>query len=262
MQQVAPSTSLRIVYLIQDHTDSNTYYVRSVVRDSVSGAILATINLADTGNRRFFGTYQTPAAEDKYIDITTTVYSDSGYTTKAQDKYEDIDQYLVKTQWGLQFGGQGGGDTIVKGAEVDYKRIRKIIKEEVAKLDKETKEYDDAILNSKLDAVYKCVEDIKRITSEEDEPEDIDFSPLMAAIKELPSKLNFDPIIKIVSETQGPKEVNFAPILNAIQEVKDKLNEEDEVEVEEVKEEKPKLRTFGGLYTPGNPVDKRVKNLI
>lgn len=185
MQQVAPSTSLRVVYLIQDHTDTNTYYVRSVIRNSVTGTILSTIDLTDTGNRRFFGTYNTPAAEDMYIDITTTVYSDSGYTIKAQDKYEELQQYLIKTPWALSLGGFGGGDTIVKSEGIDYKKIREIIKDELSKME-EPEDYDDSIINSKLDEINYCSKQILNKKIEFPKPEKpVDLSPVLKAINSI-----------------------------------------------------------------------------
>ena len=259
MQQISPSTSLRLVYLIQDHTDSNTYYVRSVVRDSVSGNILATIDLTDTGNRRFYGTYNTPATEDTFIDVTTTVYSDSGYTTKAQDKYEEIQQYLVRTQWGLQFGS--GGDIRLggKSASVDYKKIRDIVKEEMVK------PYDDSSLKVALSEIYTCVEYIKN--NQYDDKSVLEkLSTLSKLVRAIDLSLIVSKIdsIEKIDYSRMPKDVDYDRILKMITEndaeessVKEDVDEEDNSKREE--KGKKTLRVIGGLY---RPVNVRVKNLI
>jgi hypothetical protein len=58
--------------------------------------------------------------------VTTSVYTDSGYTTKSV-KYADLaDSYLVLER---ENGGGGGG-----GVFVDYDRIKKLITDEVKKI--------------------------------------------------------------------------------------------------------------------------------
>lgn len=266
MQQVAPSTSLRIVYLIQDHTDTNTYYVRSVVRDSVTGAILATVNLADTGDRRFYGHFQTPNAEDMYIDITTTAYSDSGYTIKSPDKYEVLEQYFVKTLWGMQFGGAGGGSR-GPGEKIDYKLIKKLLKEVIDEEEKgdEPEKYDDTRVLSRLETLQLCVNDIKMPNMADFKPKDVNFGPVIKKLNEITTILNTE-------EPEEPeKKFDYTPILDSVSKIKEDLISKIEViakntepkPIEIPKEpENKKTRVLGG-YKFDMPVDlKRVKNLM
>jgi hypothetical protein len=179
MKIISPSTILPLVYLIQDHTDVNTYYVQVVVKDSRTGSILQTINLTDGGNRRFTGNYSVPTTEDMFLDITTSVYSDAGYTTKAQDKYEILDQYQVKTQWGLQFGGVGGS-----GPGIDYKKIKKMIDESISKIEKPEK-YDDSLILNKLNGLKEAISMIEMPDMTDMKPKPVDFSPIMTKMHEL-----------------------------------------------------------------------------
>jgi hypothetical protein len=184
MQTLSPQTILPLVYLIQDHTDVNTYYVRAVVKDSRTGTVLKTIDLTDNGDRRFTGLYSVPAAEDQYIDIKTTVYSDSGYTTIAQDKYEEITQYLVKTQWGLQFGGAGGGVRM----SVDYEKIKKMIDDAVSGIEKVEK-IDLTPIFSKLETLQLCVNDIEMPNMADAKPDPVNLSPIISKLDILSQKV-------------------------------------------------------------------------
>lgn len=89
---------------------------------------MATLDLTDQGDsHRFSKKYFVPAdptGEGYYLLITTSVYTDSGYTTKAEmygDKYET---YLVD-QRAKRFGGGG------EGSDIDYKRVRQIVEDVV-----------------------------------------------------------------------------------------------------------------------------------
>jgi len=128
MIHITPHGSFPIVRQLEDVSDTTTYYVSAVIRDSGTGNTLATVQLTDNGDQRFTYNYPVPAdpsGNGRYIDITTIVYSDSGYTTRAGFADEN-ETYLVK-QDNVHLGG--GGET------VSYPEIRKIIKQELEKLD-------------------------------------------------------------------------------------------------------------------------------
>lgn len=130
MIHITPHGSFPVVRQLEDVEDTTTYYVRAVVRDSETGDILKTIDLVDNGDQRFTKNYSVPADASgfgRYIDITTTVYSDSGYTTRAGFSDEN-ETYLIKEDTKLG-GGVGAGET------VSYPEIRKIIKQELKKLE-------------------------------------------------------------------------------------------------------------------------------
>lgn len=141
-----PQETFSIVRLITDHTDENTYYVRAVIRNSRTGATLATVNLTDEGNRRFTGTWQTPEITNDYlfIDVTTTVYTDSNYTTKSGNYGEEVKTLMIEQRPKQSAGGAG----IVT---VDYAKIQKMVEKAVSSIEipeqpemPEMPEYDDA----------------------------------------------------------------------------------------------------------------------
>lgn len=121
---ILPQSTLRIVRQLTDPQDTGTNYVRAVIKNSATGDTLATVDLTDAGTQRFTGSYQTPpdaSGLGYYIDITTTVYTDSGYTSKNLNYAIETNTYHVYQEV-THFGG---------GADIDYKKIRQIIKEEI-----------------------------------------------------------------------------------------------------------------------------------
>lgn len=263
MLQISPQTTLPLVYLIQDHTDPNTYYVRAVVKNSHTGEVLKTIDLTDNGNRRFTGNYNIPAMEDKYLDITISVYSDSGHTTKAQDKYEVNTQYLVKTQWGLQFGGAGGATRM----EVDYKKIQKMIDEAISSIEKVEK-FDDTSILTRLNGLKKDIAKIKMPDMPQMVSEKVDLSPVLQRFVELKAILNKK--LEVVEQ----KPVDLSVVTSLLEEIKREVVSQKEEEVVEDKKEEPKVeekpipskvRVVGGYKLIPSMVSidkKRVTNLL
>lgn len=124
--QLRPNEQTGIVYLISDTTDNNTYYVQAIIRDTKTGSVLSTTNLTQDSNngRRFFATVQAPtdpSNQGRWVDITVTVYIDSGYSTKSPIYPETLNTYLVQERWSTVFGGNGGVD-------VNYEKIEKLLK--------------------------------------------------------------------------------------------------------------------------------------
>jgi len=125
---ILPQSTLQIVRQLSDPTDVGTNYVRAVVRNSATNATLGTVNLTDEGSQRFTGTFQTPpdaSGRGYYVDITTTVYTDSGYTTTNTDYSIETYTYHVFEE-ARHFGGGG--------AEVNYDKVRRIVQEELGKV--------------------------------------------------------------------------------------------------------------------------------
>lgn len=128
--QLNPGEVFPIVYQLNDPSDTGTYYVRAVIRNARTGATIETVNLTDDTGQRF--SYPWTVIQDSsglglFITITVTVYTDSGYTAKAVN-YGIVDTtHLIHERVNRSFGGGGG-------VSVDYKRIAKMIKDEVAKI--------------------------------------------------------------------------------------------------------------------------------
>lgn len=213
--QISPAENYDIFYFIRNHTDSATYFVRGVVYDVRTGAVLQTVNLTQSANnaRLFAKTVQAPAdssGNGRNIVAIATVYTDSGYTTKSTD-YEEQEQYfLVKAV--LPMVGSGGG--------VDYRTIREMVDEALKPiLDKleapEPSEPDasptdpTAPFQSIYGAIGALTREIGRIPKEQidlsgiseqltrlhslvetiPEPEAVDLQPVLAALEELRSLL-------------------------------------------------------------------------
>lgn len=133
--QLNPRETFTIVRQIEDHTDQATYYVRAVIRNAKTDAIIQVdgnnyVNLTDQGSQRFTKNWLVPAdasGQGFYISILTSVYTDSGYTTKSENYGDKIETYLVQDRVNANLGGLGGGG----GSDIDYKKIRKIVDEVV-----------------------------------------------------------------------------------------------------------------------------------
>lgn len=223
MLSIRPGSTFPIVRQIADPTDSATYYVRAVVRDSVTGDTIATVDLVDQGNQRF--TYNYPAPSDgsgfgRYIDVTTTVYSDSGYTTRTGIYADENQTYMVKeNEVHLGFGGGG--------ADVDYKKIRTILKELLDEHEKmempeipEQKDITPAI-NALETRILGAINGI-----EIPQPEKIDLTDVISKVDEAINTL----LIAVDSKEVTP-ETDITPVLSQIESlpVRDIVEKLDEI---------------------------------
>lgn len=130
-----PQVDYPIVRQIANHLDNATYYVQAVVRDA-DGTTLATVNLVDQGGQRFQRRYRVPAdrsGQGTYISVVTSVYTDSGYTTKSSNYGDEETTYLIFDRVMPAMRGGGGGN-------LDAGTIRRIVGEELDKREKEEKE--------------------------------------------------------------------------------------------------------------------------
>lgn len=180
MIQITPQEQFPIIRKLDNPNDAGTYYVRAVVRNSITGAIIQTVNLTDQGSGRFTSNITAPndtSGTGLYIDITTRVYSDSAYTTPNEVYSDENAQYVVAMRWGMQFGGGGGG------SDIDYKKVRAIFEEELSKylklrLAKILKAINDGVISIKLD--LKTLAD-----KEPEETEVVDLSPVLIQLETL-----------------------------------------------------------------------------
>lgn len=123
-----PQSSFPIVRQIANHLDTDTYYVRAVVRNA-DGDAIATVDLEDKGGQRFQRRWRVPvdaSGQGSYISIITSVYTDVGYTTKSPNYGDEENTYLVFDRVRGTGGGGGGG--------LDTATLRRIVSEELAKL--------------------------------------------------------------------------------------------------------------------------------
>lgn len=126
-----PQSSFPIVRQIANHLDTDVYYVRAVVRNA-DGDTLSTVDLEDKGGQRFQRRYRVPvdsSGQGAYISIITSVYTDSGYTTKSPNYGDEENTYLVFDRVRGTGGGGGGGSNLDAGT------VRRIVAEELAKVE-------------------------------------------------------------------------------------------------------------------------------
>lgn len=129
--QLQSGESFVIVRQLKDPQDTGTYYVRAYIRKSLDDTLLDTIDLTDAGSQRFKKTWQVasdPSGLGMYVDITTRVFTDSGYTTESDVYQKENYEYLIAQRYNPVYGGGGGGSSI------DYKKVRQIVKEEIDKI--------------------------------------------------------------------------------------------------------------------------------
>lgn len=239
--QIRPQETFPVLYQISDPSDSNTYYVRAVLRNSATGAILKVANLnyvnltVDSGNsRRFSKNIQAPndaAGTGFWMDVTISVYTDSGYTTKSTLYQENIDKYLVQERWN-PFMASGGGGTTMGGMDkkfkehaIDYAKIDEIVKGHVKGLDLPE--------GADLDTLSPHFEDIKAMVRALPKPQDIDLPShtnmiLDAIARHIASidipKVDLSPVLKRIDEIQIPEHPDYKPYFeNLKSEIKDEL---------------------------------------
>lgn len=120
--QLSPKAPIPTAWTASIPTDTTLYYVQAVLRDTNSSAILQTVNLTRVSAtpNRYVGTFNPvsdPSGLGRPVDITVSVYEDSGYTTLSTN-YEILQTQYVVLQPFIANLGNGGG-----GSNVSYEKI-------------------------------------------------------------------------------------------------------------------------------------------
>lgn len=181
-----PQKQFAIVRKLSDPSDTSTYYVRAVVRNSINEVTIATYDLVDQGGQRFKKVVSTPAdvsGTGLQIDITTKVYSDSGYTVQDTSYSDEINDYLVMQVWNPAFGHGGSGG----GADIDYKKIKKIVEDVLDEKEAFTKD-DLNPLKTNIQHLARLVEHYGN--KEIEKPEIIELEPLTRAISAIAASVS------------------------------------------------------------------------
>ncbi len=213
---IEPGTTVPLVYQnVAYASDPTLYYVRAVIRDSLSGTILETKNLTHIATGRYTSVFTAPEdgqGTGRHIDITITVYTDSGYTIKSTDYQER--NYTLISKSSHVFGGGG--------SNIDYDLIVKLIKQML---------------------------DEKFVKEEKGEEKPIDFSPVLTLSKEAISaiadlkasikpaeKVELEPVLKAINALNDlPKRIKFDPIFSLVQQAAlDVMQKIEEKEVTKV----------------------------
>ena len=198
MLAVRPNEDLPIIRAIDNPNDAATYYIQAVIKNAKTLVTLDTVNLTDNGDRLFSYNWHTPhdaVGLGMYIIIITTVYTDSGYTTKSEVYAEQTDTYKIEINQ-AHFGGGGGSD-------IDYRRLRKIIQEELEKLPKV--ELPKFPKQEKVDLV-PVLQAIANKTFDFPKPEKIDLTNLTLGQKK---------IIQVIADKEIPV-TDLNPVMESI----------------------------------------------
>ena len=213
-----PKSKFVLSYHIDDPQDTTLYYVRSVIKDSITDTTLDTVDLTNVavtaGNNRYTKTYEVPAdpsGQGRFITVITKVYTNSGYTTLASQFGVDEKQYLVQTRWNISLG--------VGGHDISYNRIRELIREGLAealgKIPKPEK--------SKEPDLKPVIEAIKRAENRIDDihiPEQVktDLKPVFDGL---------NAIRVAIKEIKIPEKVDLIPLLEEIIKINKSLLTQD-----------------------------------
>ena len=213
-----PQVAFPLVRQIANHLDSETYYVRAVVRNA-QGVTIDTVALTSQGDQRYQTSWQVPAdpsGQGAYISIITSVYTDSGYTTKSPNYGDEENTYLIFDR--VMPAMRGGG------AGADSRTIRRIVEEvidaKIPKPEPEEPEVEEPAEPMRWDEVLSGIEGLKTALKPE-KPEKVDFKPLFKAIESLRSD---------VKEKEVTPVTDLSPILAKLSE----KEEEDDLTRQEL----------------------------
>jgi hypothetical protein len=216
-----PQNNFTVVRQIQNHLDTDTNYVRAVIRNAYTDEIIETLDLDDKGEQRFSKNWHVIAdgsGQGFYISIVTSVYTDAGYTSKNPNYGDEENTYLVQDR----LTNRGGG-----GGEIDLYILRKIIREEVAKIPApEPVKMPKMRFGEVLTAIDSAVE---RLTVEPAElPEKVDLAPVLNGIKKLETAVltkevtpptDLSPILQKLSEDSEKDELTAQQLQAALSSV-------------------------------------------
>lgn len=126
--QLSPKSPIPVSYTASIPGDITLYYVQAVLRDTASSVILQTLNLTRESStpNRYVGTFNPvsdPSGLGRPVDVTISVYEDSGYTTLSAN-YQILQLSYVVLQPFIANLGNGGG-----GSNISYEKIRKTVRE-------------------------------------------------------------------------------------------------------------------------------------
>ncbi len=209
--QLIPSRTFTIVRQLNNPAITDTFYVRAVLRNAYSDTILDTLNLTDKGGQRFKKDWivpPDPLGLGMYVSIVTSVYTDSGYTTKS-DIYGDEEETYLLANLPRQATGGGG---------VDYRAMRSMMAEEIAKIPKveipDVPEQKEPVM--RWGEVMNALDEVKSLL-QAIPTKQADLSPIVSKIeqamqaieaKEVTPSTDLSPVLSAINETKSGVDMN------------------------------------------------------
>ncbi len=221
--QLNPRENFAVVRQLEDPYDAGTYYVRAVIRNAQTDAIIATLDLALKDNQRYAYNWLVPAdpsGQGFWISVVSSVYTDAGHTTKSQNYGDRLDTYLVQERVNPFLNQAGGGG----GPDISYKKIEQIV---------------DTVVENRLKPIKfpKISEIVKAIIGSLPEtPEQEKMPDILGPLARLETSL--------MTAIKAIEPVKLAPVLTAIRmgrEAMDKSLAEVQTALESGKKDAPAL---------------------
>lgn len=217
MFDIGPQEAFPIVYQISDPTDTNTYYVQAVIRNSATGAVIQTVDLDNMAGGRFALVVESPndpSGLGTYIDVTATVYTDSGYSVVSPNYQVENVKYRVQERWSRAFAG--GGGYFPEPVVIDYEKFGKIVLEAFDKLPTaDIPQTDFSGVYAVLDSIRDHVKGIKMPEMQKIDLED-HTKRIMQALSfafgniQFP-ELNLSPVLDAIKNIDIPEGTDYAP---------------------------------------------------
>lgn len=156
-----PLSQFLIEFFRNNPSDTATYYVQSVVYDSINGNVLATVKLTDKGNGYFAKLWTLPAdtyGNGRQISIISSCYTDSAYTQISPIYGAELEKYVVRHLASQNLGGFTTQlNEVVRQSAIDYKKLASIVTKIVE--DAQNDPYDDAALCKRIDCLLNAIRD-------------------------------------------------------------------------------------------------------
>jgi len=140
--QIEPGEDFPISRLLANHLITDTFFVRATIRDAKNNNTLETVDLTDQGGRYFSKTWKVvhdnALSKGRYITIETSVFTDSGFTTKSEDYGDELETYLIHGRWDLtKFGAVGASGDGINLDDIELAMKKMLDKEEKPKKQKD-----------------------------------------------------------------------------------------------------------------------------
>jgi len=186
-----PYRNYVITRQIYNERDFGQVWIKAWVRDAITDeALLDGVEMTESADEigRFKYTYKLPAdpnGNGRQLRVITVVYEDAGYTSRNVN-YQVEENTVVVRDMNIM-GHSGGG-----GSDIDYKKVREIVKEELAKLPPYPSLNLSDIKKQIKDAVKSILSQIRAIPEVDLTQIEDNISQLVQAITNIPPQKDFD----------------------------------------------------------------------
>lgn len=212
--EIQPSSNFPITRLLPDIGDGVTYYVQAVIRYASSGKTIATVDLANQGNRLWGSIWRTIAdsvGQGVFVTITSIAYVDSAYTQPSPNYYPESNTYCIYDRYNYvqQLSTQVGAQISIP--ETDYKKIARIMLATLKGIDFPDYPYTDWTphFDRVTDAIKTNLEGLKFTEPKEYQPTDL--TPLHEAIRASEGRIH-----KRFDALPEPTDLDLSPVLEAL----------------------------------------------